>query len=103
MDCFFALHSNNFRAFPVLLTHEKLQCQAAVQSNELSTYTFTFRQSSSLVLMWYISLKLRNCVMDQTPLHAAASGGSYPVVKLLLDARVNIDSMDSNGVSCPET
>ena len=41
--------------------------------------------------------------MDQTPLHAAASGGSYPVVKLLLDARVNIDSMDSNGVSCPET
>ena len=41
--------------------------------------------------------------MDQTPLHAAASGGSYPVVKLLLDARVKIDSMDTNGVSCPET
>ena len=41
--------------------------------------------------------------MHQTPLHAAASGGSYPVVKLLLDARVKIDSMDTNGVSCPET
>ena len=41
--------------------------------------------------------------MDQTPLHAAAGGGSYPVVKLLLDARVKIDSMDTNGVSYPET
>ena len=41
--------------------------------------------------------------MDQTPLHAAAGGGSYPVVKLLLDARVKVDSMDTNGVSCPKT
>ena len=37
--------------------------------------------------------------MNQTPLHAAAAGGSYSVVKLLLDAGVNIDTMDTNEVS----
>ena len=39
--------------------------------------------------------------MNQTPLHAAAAGGSYSVVKLLLDAGVNIDTMDTNEVSYP--